>query len=526
MPARVALSPRGWLARACLVLALALLSGLLGVTYVDRLCDHSGRYLVRVSDALARVPPRPRHTVLLVVDGLTLAHAQRFESVRRLREFGQCRRMTVGPVTLSRPMYAVLSTGLEQDRTGCRHNEAAGPLAAESVWQVARRSGLRVRAQAGVRWWSELFPDGFDDYTLAREAAKDFSQAALADLTLIHPLYVDDAGHMAGAASALYSSATERADRELGRLLERLDFERDALVLTADHGHTAYGGHGGQQAEVAEVLTCFAGRGVVRSNEFGRIAATTLAPTLALLLGVPFPSHMRAGEDNLDALSEVVDPTAFPAAYVAERRAAVARFRAENRAALARWLDQSSAELSSTRGGSASWSALYARERGARRLRLALVLGALAALTTVVLRRRRIGWRRAVGFLLWATPTLAATLAFYVAVSGSLDLTAINGRWRFIGAGTTASLAVGSAAFLLHKLVFAERLRLAEDWFGLVLGVASFTLLEPFVHGWRMGVPVPDPIPLFLPLFAPIFVAVHALVSCVLCLRVWREKSF
>jgi hypothetical protein len=504
---------RGWFARACLVLALALVTGLLGVTYVYRLCDHSGHYLVSVSDSVALVPARPRHAVMVLVDGLTLSRAQRFDSVRRLRQHGQCRRMTSGPITISRPMYAVLSTGLEQDRTGCRNNDADGPLTAQSIWQLARRSGLRVTAHVALPWWAELFPHGFDHYAIAPEDDNYFVRTKLADLTLIHPLYVDHAGHLAGAASPLYEEAAQRADHELALLLDRLDLAQDTVVLTADHGHRPDGGHGGPQPDVAGVLTCFAGRGVARRADLGRIASTTVAPALALLLGVPFPSHMRAGEDDLDTLFEIIDPAAFPAEYLAHRRAAVERFRDHNREQLARWLGTPSA----------SWSALYARETAAHHRRGALAFGVLAAVLAVVLRRRRIGWRGALGFLVWAGLTLAATLTLYVALSGSLDLSSINGRWRFIGAGMIATLTAGAGAYLVNRRHVADRVRLAEDWFCLALGIAGLALSEPFVHGLKMGFPVPGPTTVFLPLLAPILVTVHALASCELCVREIRR---
>jgi hypothetical protein len=340
-----------------------------------------------------------------------------------------------------------------------------------------------------------------------------FSKVQLADLTLVHPLYVDHAGHLAGATSPLYAAATERADRELGMLFDRLDFEKDVVVFTADHGHRPDGGHGGPQPEVAEVLTCFAGRGVARRSDAGTVASTTVAPALAMLLGIPFPSHLRAGEDDLDTLFAIVDPAGFPADYLAERRATVTRFRAENRAQLARWIDRPSA----------SWSALYARERSAQHTRGAIVFGVLAALMTVVLRQRRIGWKGALGSLLWAGATVAATLFLYVALSGSLDLSSINGRWRFIAAGMAATVIAGAAAYFGHELVFADRVRLAEDWFCFALAVGVLALLAPFVYGWRMGFPVPGPTTVFLPLLAPILATVHALVSCELCVRQIRR---
>ena len=127
----------------CAVLMLA--GDVLSETYVSRLPNHAGYHLVSVEDPLPaalRAPGvRPRHTVLVVIDGLRLDLATTMASVQRLRAEGQCRRTDVGPLSVSRPVYAVMSTGLEQDRTGSRNNDDQSPLAAESIWQVARQAG-------------------------------------------------------------------------------------------------------------------------------------------------------------------------------------------------------------------------------------------------------------------------------------------------------------------------------------------------------------------------------------------------
>jgi Metalloenzyme superfamily len=363
----------------------------LAESYIGRLSNHAGYYLVSVEDRVAVPAPRPRHAVLVLVDGLTRAGAERLEARKRLAAAGQCRVMEVGPITISRPVYAVLSAGLEEDRTGSRNNDEKSPLAAESVWQVARRSGLRVYATSGLVWWKQLFPDGFSRYDLVGGDDDPFAPTELADMNLVHPLYVDEKGHDSGAASPEYAAAVDRVDRELGRFLDRSDFSEDLVVLTADHGHTSYGGHGGPEPELTHVLTCFAGRGVARRSDVGRMDARSLGPAFALFSGVPFPRNMRAGEDDLDVLFEIADPASFPAAYLDDRRAAVERFRAENTTALAGWLGPRTPP---------TWAQLYARESRKQTRRLVASAALLALLFAVAAWRRRLGMRGAVVFLL------------------------------------------------------------------------------------------------------------------------------
>ena len=102
-------------------------------------------------------------------------------TLARLQERGQCRLTDVGSLPMSRPVYAVLSTGLEADRAGNRDNDDTGPLAAQSIWELARAAGLRVAAVSELPWWQELFPRGFDDYVLAAQSANYFELVPAAD---------------------------------------------------------------------------------------------------------------------------------------------------------------------------------------------------------------------------------------------------------------------------------------------------------------------------------------------------------
>jgi hypothetical protein len=497
------------LIHGALCVAALVLAYFFGDSYIGRLPHHAGYFLVPVEDTVAAPVVRPRHTVLVVVDGLSRDVAERFDSARRIQAEGQCRMMHVGPITVSRPVYAVMSTGLEQDRSGCRNNDETSPLAAESVWQAARRSGLRVRGVSAVPWWRQLFTDGFDDYRLKGLWDDAFADVELSDLTLIHPLYVDDVGHRLGAASPEYQSAAARADREIGSLLDRLDLAQDLVVLTADHGHMSYGGHGGPQREIAEVLTCFGGRGVARRSERGRMDALSLGPALAVLSGVPFPRHMRALEDDLAVLFDIADPDALPAAYLVDRRAAVDRFRAESEARLRGWLGSNVAP---------SWTELYAREQSAQHARLTAGLVLLGLVLALSLWRRGRGIRGALGFLIWAGLTLAGTLALYAAVRGSLDFTSINARVEFLRAGLGVCGGVAIAAAAGHRLYFADRGRLLADELTLVALATGANVLHPIVYGWSLGFPLPGAGLLFFPFFVPLFIIVHALIGLALCL--------
>lgn len=140
----------GWAAFAAFA---GLLAYRIGEGYVGLMSYPPGYELVAVSDRVAAPPPRPRRTIVIVADGLRRDAALRLRATAWLRAAGQCRMTDVGSPSVSRPVYAVLSTGLEPDRTGVRNNDEERPIAAESIWAVAREAGLRVDARSELAWW-------------------------------------------------------------------------------------------------------------------------------------------------------------------------------------------------------------------------------------------------------------------------------------------------------------------------------------------------------------------------------------
>src|SRR5262249_22161412 len=97
-------------------IACVLVGAALGSTYIGRLPNHAGYFLVAVDDAVkAPIALRPRHTAFIVVDGLRRDAAETMRVTRQLEVAGQCRISDQGSFTVSRPEYALLSTGIEVD---------------------------------------------------------------------------------------------------------------------------------------------------------------------------------------------------------------------------------------------------------------------------------------------------------------------------------------------------------------------------------------------------------------------------
>ncbi len=472
-------------------------------SYISRLSDHAGYFLVAGDDpgpAVAIVPPR--HTVLIVADGLREDDARTLAVIPTLEAAGRCLSTDVGAYTVSRPSYSVMSTGLEADRTGSRDNDSTNPLAAESMWILAQRAGRRVTGISEVNWFDELFAGAFAAFETAARADDYFATAELADLSLVHPLYVDEASHDFGARAPEGRQAISRLDEELSRFMGRVDLSQDLVVLTADHGHVDRGGHGGVQPEVRQVLTCFAGPGIVRTASVAgdpTIPSRMIAAVITARLGLPFPKHMRAGDDDLETLWSVLDRGALPPGYVQDRLRAITKMRAASAARLAEWLGHPGA----------TWAELYDREASRRYAYFGAMLIVLLIGWRVVRRQQDGNVFRA----LWTLAVMAVAAATYASLRGGLDMTSVNSTGDFVPAALTASGAAMAAGAITHALIFRTLAGFAFDAVALAAVALGVDLAHIVAFGWPLGFPLPSPELLFMPFLLSVFVAVASMIA-------------
>src|SRR6185503_18687811 len=147
------------------------------------------------------------------------------------------------------------------------------------------------------------------------------AELAAGDASLVAALAldVDRAGHSRGVG-AEYRAAAADVDRMLRVAFAGIDFTRDAVIVTADHGHVAPGGHGGVEPEVSHVPLILAGAGIVPGAHANDARLVDVAPTVAALLGIAAPGHAEGR-----ALTELLALSPADAA----RREAVDRVRAQ-----------------------------------------------------------------------------------------------------------------------------------------------------------------------------------------------------
>jgi hypothetical protein len=290
--------------------------------------------------------PRLAHRVFLVViDGLRLDRSYELPFLDELRRRGVDGEAQSHYPSWSRPNYVSILTGVPPRASGVRTNHHATPVQLDTLMDRARAAGLRVAtatdydvlprlflrrqghgtpplavdldgdgipdveagdssgegtehtaAQSGVRAPDADLASPFDDARYAPWPG-GFSEAGSAlaarhiDLVILLVGAVDAAGHARGGDSPAYREAAVIADRAVARVLGRVDLAQDAVIVTADHGHTGRGGHGGIEPEVLSVPLIAAGAGIRHGAAAPDARLIDVAPTVAALLGLPAPGH-------------------------------------------------------------------------------------------------------------------------------------------------------------------------------------------------------------------------------------------
>jgi len=306
--------------------------------------------LEQIEPALARVPPQleapdtprlARRVFLVVIDGLRLDRSYELPLLDELRRRGVDSDATSHYPTWSRPNYVSILTGVPPDASGVRTNHHTTPVQLDSLMDRARAAGLHVATATDYDVLPRLFlrrpsaagavrspldldldldtetmidVDGIEDpATSVRAPDADlaspfddarytpwpggFSEAGSAlaagdaDLVILLVGAVDAAGHAHGGDSPEYREAARLADHAIARVLAHIDLSQDAVIVTADHGHTGRGGHGGMEPEVLTVPLVAAGAGIWPGAAAIDARLIDVAPTVSALLALPAPGH-------------------------------------------------------------------------------------------------------------------------------------------------------------------------------------------------------------------------------------------
>lgn len=162
--------------------------------------------------------------------------------------------------------------------------------------------------------WLKLFPEMFTrhdgvssffvkdtvqvDQNVSRHLSVELNRTDW-NLLILHYLGLDHVGHIGGRNSFLMGPKL----REMDEVIEMIDLSsirtqngnpgRTLLLIVSDHGMTENGNHGGSSFEETDALALFVGlSGYNYGSTTNNIAnQVDIAPTLALLFGVPIPKN-------------------------------------------------------------------------------------------------------------------------------------------------------------------------------------------------------------------------------------------
>jgi len=172
--------------------------------------------------------------------------------------------------SLSRPLYETILTGTPVRIHGIVSNNTVRLSKMESIFHLARKNNLTTAA-ASYHWISELYNYAPFDYLTHRMQIKLekpiqyghyyfedsypnshlildgelLRQKYRPDFLLIHPMEVDNVGHLYGGNSKEYREKIMILDSILANFLPLWLEGGYQVVLTADHGMSDDGMHGG-----------------------------------------------------------------------------------------------------------------------------------------------------------------------------------------------------------------------------------------------------------------------------------------
>ena len=258
--------------------------------------------------------------VLIVIDALRFDTAcTHMGYMQHLVERGVAARYEVRSEvpSLSRPLYETILTGTPPIIHGVTSNRTVRLSNQTSLFHLAKSSG-KTTAAAAYYWVSELynrapfkhfedriqldkdlpienglfyFEDHYPDSHLFAEAAWLMDQKE-PDFLYIHPMNVDDDGHKFTADSKEYRNRVLAVDGLLSIFIPKCLEQGYEVIVTADHGMTNDGNHGGNTVEDRHVPMFVLSKQVKPGINEGIVSQLQVAPLVCHLLDIESSEEM------------------------------------------------------------------------------------------------------------------------------------------------------------------------------------------------------------------------------------------
>ena len=213
--------------------------------------------------------------------------------------------------SLSRPLYETILTGTPPIVHGVTSNMTVRLSTQNSLFHLAQSNGLSTAA-AAYYWVSELynrapfqhmedrlqfdkqlpienglfyFEDHYPDSHLFADAAWLMDQKQ-PDFLYIHPMNIDDDGHKFTANSAQYRNRVLAVDALLSLFIPKCMAQGYDVIVTADHGMTSDGNHGGSTMEDRHVPMFVISQAVKAGVKDGVVSQLQVAPLCCHLMNI------------------------------------------------------------------------------------------------------------------------------------------------------------------------------------------------------------------------------------------------
>ncbi|MED1947717.1 MULTISPECIES: alkaline phosphatase family protein [Brevibacillus] len=272
-----------------------------------------------------------RKLAMIVLDGLRFDTAvTHMGYLHHLVEYGIAARFQVRSElpSLSRPLYEVLLTGTPVWKNGISSNQTVRLSHQESLFHLTQKNGMS-NAAAAYFWVSELYnkapfnpfhdriqlntdkpiqngmfywEDHYPDTHLFADA-NFLLNGYNPDFLYVHSMNIDDDGHKHTADSARYRNRVLAADSILANVLPAWIDAGYQIIVTADHGMTDDGNHGGTSSADRDVPLFVISDLISPGIREEAIPQLQVAPLACHLLGIS-PSKEMQPLKNVGGLSK------------------------------------------------------------------------------------------------------------------------------------------------------------------------------------------------------------------------------
>ncbi|WP_327674985.1 alkaline phosphatase family protein [Kitasatospora sp. NBC_00458] len=208
--------------------------------------------------------------------------------------------------TSSGPGWSTVATGVWPDKHNVRDNDFTAPAFAAYPDFLTRAETARPALNTYVvASWAPIaatiYSGRVDTRVATPSAEYDAGTTSRAvarlrdtdpDAVFVQLDNVDHAGHSSGSASAAYLDAIRGVDAQVGQILAavrgRASYAQEdwLIMVTADHGHTPTGGHGGSTWEERQTFVIANGSAFPAGSVRYDVRMVDIAPTALAHLGI------------------------------------------------------------------------------------------------------------------------------------------------------------------------------------------------------------------------------------------------